>query len=70
MDLSIFEISDPSGRFSKESFLIKNYPDEHEFITQFCKSNNLENIPFKEKVYLCINNLYKLPQCKNSNCLI
>ena len=68
MNLDIFKSSDPSGRLSKESFVSNNFPEEYTFILDFCNKNNLSEIPFKEKVYLCINKINQLPICKNPNC--
>jgi hypothetical protein len=53
---------------SKESFLEKNYKEEYNYIIEYCKINNIHNIPMKEKVYLVLNNLIKVPLCKNINC--
>lgn len=68
MNLEIFNSPDPSGRFSKESFLLKNYPDEYEFIVEYCKLNKISDLTFKEKVYLCVNKLIDVPKCKNPEC--
>lgn len=65
MNLSIFSLPDPSGRMSKQSFLLKNYPDEYDYIITYCVDNNIE-VPFKEKVYLAINRV-NIPVCKNCN---
>lgn len=68
MNLQIFNNQDPSGRMSKESFLIKNHKEEYDYIIKYCIDNNLLDILFKEKVYLSVNSLTKIPTCKNSNC--
>jgi len=68
MDLQIFKNPDPSGRMSKESFLIKNYPEEYNYIINYCEINGIQNVSFKEKVYLSINNVKSIPLCKNPNC--
>jgi len=68
MNLEIFKIPDVSGRMSKESFLLKNHPEEYNFIVNYCEANNIVDIPFKEKVYLCLNNIQSVPICKNPNC--
>ena len=68
MDLSIFNNPDPSGKMSKESFLLKNNPEEHQYIIDYCNKYNIKDVPFKEKVYLTVNNLQKIPRCKNINC--
>ena len=64
MDLDIFRKNDPSGRMSKESFVFKNFKEEYDFII----SEIDEEIPFKEKVYLVVNNMKKTPMCENPNC--
>ena len=63
MTLDIFKINDPSGKMCKESYVSKNFLEEYEYIIQ---KINIE-IPFKEKVYLVLNNIEK-PICKNPNC--
>lgn len=68
MNLDIFKTPDPSGKLSKESYLIKNHPDKYDFIIKYCIDNNLLDITFKEKVYLTTNNVKKVPICKNPNC--
>lgn len=68
MNFEIFKDPDPSGRLSKESYVSKTYPEEYEFITEYSKINNLEGLPFKEKVYLCVNDLISPPTCKNPTC--
>jgi len=68
MNLDIFKLPDPSGRYSKESFLIKNFKEEYDFIINYCICHNLLDIPFKEKAYLCVNNIKSYPRCKNPNC--
>jgi hypothetical protein len=69
MNLNIFKIPDSSGKLSKESYLIKNHIEEYNYIIQFCLENNINDIPFKEKVYLAINETKEVPICKNPNCL-
>lgn len=64
MDLNIFKIPDKSGKFTKESFLFKNYKEEYDYIISNCS----KDIPFKEKVYLVINGMSDIPNCKNVNC--
>lgn len=68
MDLSIFDLPDPSGKYSKESYLIKAYNEQYNYIIQYCFNYNLTDIPFKEKVFLCKNNLIKIPICLNEKC--
>lgn len=68
MNLDIFNEPDPSGKMSKESFLIKNHKEEYKFIINYCIDNDIIDVSFKEKVYLCLNNLKEVPKCKNPNC--
>ena len=68
MNFEIFKSPDPSGRLSKESFISNNYSEEYNYIIDYCSKNNLNEIPFKEKVYLCINKIDRMPICKNPNC--
>jgi len=68
MDLNIFKKEDKSGKMSKESYLLKTHHKELEYILKWSVDNDIDNIPFKQKVYLCINNINKLPICKNINC--
>lgn len=68
MNLDIFNLPDTSGKFSKESFLIKNFPEEYSYIIEFGVKNNLIQLPFKERVYLAVNFLVSRPVCKNPNC--
>ena len=63
MNLDIFKINDPSGKMYKESYVSKNFTEEYEFIIQKIDID----IPFKEKVYLVLNNIER-PICKNPNC--
>jgi hypothetical protein len=68
MNLNIFKEPDPSGRMSKESYVSKTYTEEYKVIIDYCNSNNIMDIPFKEKVYLFLNSLNSTPLCKNPNC--
>ena len=68
MNLEIFKNPDPSGRMSKESFLFKNHREEYDYIIEFCGINKIFDIPFKEKVYLCLNGIKSVQLCKNTNC--
>lgn len=65
MNLSVFNQFDPSGRMTRESFLIKNFTDEYNYIVDYCISNNIVDVSFKEKVYLAINNINTIPSCLN-----
>ena len=41
MNLNIFKEYDPSGKMTKESYIIKNHPDEYDFIIKYCESVNI-----------------------------
>ena len=56
MNLEIFKKSDPSGSMYKEKFLLRSYSEEYQYIIDNCINNNLEDLPFKEKVFLTLNN--------------
>ena len=68
MNLEIFKIPDPSGKLFKEKFLSKNHIAEYDYIIEYSAKYNFSNLPFKERVYLCINNIKILPMCKNIDC--
>ncbi len=68
MNLEIFKIEDPSGKLYKESYLIKNHLEEYNYIVRYCLENNILDLPFKEKVYLVVNNYKSPPTCKNPSC--
>lgn len=68
MNLDLFDQKDSSGRLFKESYLEKNHSDVYNYIIEYCKTNELIHIPFKEKVFLTINNLKKIPVCNNNKC--
>lgn len=68
MNLDIFKKDDPSGRMSKESYILKNHKEEYDYIINYCELNKIIDISFKEKVYLCLNSLKTRPTCKNYNC--
>lgn len=55
-----------SGFKTKETFLIKNHIELYNDIIDF-NSNLLSNIPFKQKIWHFINNVEKIPNCKNCN---
>lgn len=68
MNLDIFNKPDPSGKMSRSSYLMKNHQEEYDYIIRYCNKNNIFDVTFKEKVYLSINNIKKIPICKNTNC--
>ena len=64
MDLEkFFIIENKNGKKTKEIFLKKKYPKIHEKIINFC-SKNLDNIPFKEKIWHFIHNIDGKVLCK------
>lgn len=68
MNLDFLKQPDPSGKLSKENYFSKNYPDEYKQIILWCSERNITDITFKEKFYLFINKIDKIPVCKNPNC--
>ena len=44
MNLYILKTSDPSGNFSKEKYLIKNYQEEYDHIIKFSIENNILDV--------------------------
>ncbi len=64
MNLDIFRKNDPSGKMSKEFYVKNNYNDEYYYVVDSIK----EDIPFKEKVFLVLNDILSSPICKNPNC--
>ena len=68
MNLEIFDQTDPSGKFNRETYLSKNHKQEYDFIIEYCDINQIIDIPFKQKVYLCLNQISEVPICKNPNC--
>jgi len=68
MNLDIFKTPDPSGRMSKESYLFKNHSDEYNYILEYSQNNSFNEISFREKVYLCLNKITKIPLCQNPDC--
>jgi hypothetical protein len=68
MNFEIFRGEDKSGKMSKVSFVSKNFPDEYKEIKVFCEQNGLNDLPFKEKVYLFLNKKDSTPFCKNKLC--
>jgi hypothetical protein len=68
MNLEIFKTPDPTGKMARENFLLKNYAEEYDYIIKFCQQHNLEDLPFKQKIYHTINNIKHIVLCKNPNC--
>lgn len=69
MDYKNFFLSNnSSGNKTKEIFMKKNHIEIYEKIITFIEEKGLdENLPFKEKVFLFINNITEEPKCKNCN---
>ena len=68
MNLEIFKCNEPSGKYYRKEYLEKYHNEELECILNYCSTKNIENIPFKEMVYLFVNSLDEVPKCKNLNC--
>ena len=64
---TILKENGPSGRMYVEKYLIKNYPEIHTEIINYC-NDELSDIPFKEKVYHYVHNIKNKVLCKNPNC--
>lgn len=57
-----------NGAYSKETSLKKNYNDIYNLINKYIEDNKInKDIPFKEKCYLFVNKINKIPVCKNCN---
>ena len=67
MDYKKFFLTDnKSGNKTREDFITKNYKDIFDNINLFVEKNKLNNdLPFKEKIYLFINNIIEQPECGN-----
>jgi hypothetical protein len=61
-----FNTNNVSGKMSSEKYIIKNFPNDYNFIIEFTK--NLD-ITFKQKVYHVINKIKHIVTCKNPNCI-
>ena len=65
MDYKEFFINDnKSGWKCVEKKLRNKYPCIHELIINFSDNNNLDDLPFKQKVYHFIHDLTSIPKCK------
>jgi len=42
--------------------------EEYDYIIKFCQQHNLEDLPFKQKIYHAINNISNIVLCKNPDC--
>ena len=68
MNFEIFKFEDKSGKMSKDTFVKNKYPEEYQVIMEFCQEKGLNDIRFKEKVYLFLNKRNSIPVCKNITC--
>lgn len=69
-DLYIKEVetNNSSGKMFLEKYVIKHFSKDHDLILNYCDINNLENLPFKEKVYHVINGIPNEVICENPKC--
>ena len=63
MNLDIFKQTDPSGTLKKEKYVSTKYPDEYNYIIDWCNKYNLHDLKFSLKVYHVINDLKEIPKC-------
>ena len=68
MNLDIFRMADPSGKMSKESYVMRCHKEEYDFILEYCERNGMGVCTFKEKVFLTINEHLQMPKCQNDSC--
>ena len=68
MEIDIFKLDDPTGKFYKEKYLYAKHPEEYRLVVDFSEQNGFSHIPFKEKVYLYVNKISYIPVCKNPEC--
>ena len=55
-----------AGLKTRESYIENNYNEIYTSINLYCDNINLKGgIPFKEKIYIFVNNLTEVPICKN-----
>lgn len=63
-----FKQKDPSGKYKNEKYIKNNYKDYYDIIINFANKNNLNEIPFKEKVYHFVYDIKYIIRCENENC--
>jgi hypothetical protein len=66
MDFSFFTTDNKSGYKTRETWLIKNQPDLHHSIIDYCSKLSFE-LPFKEKIYFYYHKMKERPKCKTCN---
>jgi hypothetical protein len=52
MNLDIFKKDDPSGRMSKESYILKNHKEEYDYIINYCELNKIFDI--QDAIHVCL----------------
>jgi hypothetical protein len=68
INFEIFKKEDPSGKMSRKSYVINNFPDHYKVLKKYIEENELSDVPFKEIIFLFLNSLSSIPKCKNLNC--
>lgn len=63
MDFSFFTTNNKSGYKTKESWFIKNYPQDHQAIIDYTSKIDLI-LSFKEKIWFFFNKLNERPKCQ------
>jgi hypothetical protein len=62
--IDFFTIQNKAGAHTREKFILNKYPDLFFKIKQYSLDKGFSEIPFKDKIYLFINNIDFLPKCK------
>jgi hypothetical protein len=57
-----------SGKMYNEKYIKNNYPEIFKDVIEFCSSDKLIDLPFKEKIYHYVNDLKEILYCSNPNC--
>lgn len=65
---NIFKMNDPSGKYSNEKHMSKNYPKIYKNIIDYSNLHSLSDLTYSQKTYHYINDLNKIPKCLNENC--
>ena len=68
MNFNIYKEKDKSGKLFRENYVSKHHIEEYQYIISYSIKNDFIDLLFKEKVYLCINNIKEIPICNNENC--
>lgn len=67
MDFSFFTTDNKSGYKTNYKWFSKNYPQKYNDIIKYCESLNINDLNFKEKVWLYFNQLKERPKCLTCN---